>query len=107
MEIQGTIYSKINWKDYLLPENNPRISRFLRTNGDLVFKQILSDIKLALEQNKDEILLVVHRNSIHIVSITRKEFDQILDHALNWFLKKEDYEECAIIRDLKNRINEN
>ena len=106
IEIEGNAYTKVDWKDYLLPENNPNIVRFLRTNGVILYKQIVEDIKLAVSKNRDEILLVIHKNSVHIVSIERKDFDEVLDYILHQFLKIESYEECAIIRDLKLRINE-
>lgn len=106
MDLQGVIYTKIKWKDYMLPNNNPRIARFLRSKGNNVYKQIVEDIGDALTEKKQEILVIVHPNSVHLVSITKDEFDEILDYALEWFLTREDYEYCAMIRDLKTRIGE-
>lgn len=106
MELEGTIYTKVTWKEYMLPENNPRIKRFLRTNGSKVYKQIILDIKLALEKDIKEIVMIVHRNAAHVVLINESEFDEVLDYALQWFLKLEEYEHCAVIRDLKLRKEE-
>jgi hypothetical protein len=106
MDITGTVYRKVKWKNYLLPENNPRIERFLKTNGNLIYSQILEDIKDALNHGIKEILIAPHRNSIHLISVTYDEFDEILDYSLEWFLEIENYEECAIIRDLKIRLED-
>jgi hypothetical protein len=106
MELEGTIYTKVSWKEYLLPENNPRIKRFLRSKGSNVYTQIIQDIKIALDKDIKEIMMIVHRNAAHIVLINESEFDEILDYALNWFLKLEEYEHCAFIRDLKMRMEE-
>lgn len=105
MDLQGVVFTKIKWKDYMLPNNNPRIARFLRSKGNNVYKQIVEDIDTALIEKHQEILMIVHPNSVHLVSITKNEFDEILDYALEWFLTREDYEYCAMIRDLKSRIS--
>jgi len=106
MDISGTIYKKVKWKHYLLPENNPFIKRYLKSNGRLIYTQILKDIKEAMDTDIKEIILAPHRNSVHLVSVKEDEFDEVLDYALDWFLKREEYEECAIVRDLKLRIED-
>jgi len=104
--IQGTILTKVSWKEYMIPANNPRITRFLRSKGNKVYKKILEDIENALDKDINEIMMMVHKNSIHLVSIKKDEFEEVLDYTLNWFLTREDYEQCVIARDLKDRIKD-
>jgi hypothetical protein len=47
---------------------------------------------------------VVHTNASAVVIIERKDYGVVLDHCLDWFIKKENYEFCSRIDEFKQNL---
>lgn len=99
--IESSFLTEVDWKDYLIPETNPQIVRYLKTNGDKLYTAIATDVKMAIEEELPQIYIIPHRNCVTLISIKEEDFAAVLDVALNWFLDKENYEECSIIQSVR------
>ena len=91
-------YSTVDWRKYLVEEYNPRVKNFLESRGEEVFQQITSNIDSAVKKGKSKIVLLIHPNAGNIIVIEKKDFKKVYNLALEWFLKKEKYEMCSIIK---------
>lgn len=98
------IHSTVGWRKYLDPNENSRASVFLKKNGTRVFTELISNIEHAIDENKEEVIILVHPNVTSVVSIGRGEYVVILNHCLEWFKKKEEYEYCAKIVKIRDKI---
>lgn len=94
------LYSRVGWRKYFDVSHNPRVERFLKVNGLVVFNQLLENIEEAIDENVGEILILVHKNAGAIVSIKRKDYKEVLEHSMKWFLKYEYYEQCSRVQKL-------
>lgn len=97
-------YTTVDWRKYLIEDDNPRIQKFLDSRGHDVFNQVCSTINEAVLQNRETVAMVVHPNAAGAILIEKKDFEIVYEIALNWFLKKELYEECALIQKYKFEI---
>ena len=102
--IDNSRYGRVDWRRYLLAEYHPRVKRFLDYRGDEVFSQISQMIAVAIETKRPEIALLVHPNVNNVVVIKKNEYKEVLDLALSWFEKKEDYMICHQIREVKKLL---
>jgi hypothetical protein len=98
------LYSKVGWRKYLDPTGRPRVKRFIETNGNVVFNQVVECIKNASIDNQSEIMVLVHPNVSAVVVIEENDYDEVLTHCLQYFQSKEKYEECGNIIKLKKEI---
>ena len=94
------LYSRVGWRKYFDVNHSPRVERFLKANGLLIFNQLLENIEEAVEENISEILILVHKNAGAIVSVKKEDYKEVLNHSMKWFLQYEHYEQCARIKNL-------
>jgi hypothetical protein len=98
------LYSRVGWRKYLDPTGRPRVKKFLKTNGTVVFNQVVECIQSANVEKQTEIMILVHPNVQSVVVIEETDFDEVLTHCLDYFQSKELYEECGTVVKLKNTI---
>lgn len=92
-------FSTVNWRKYLDVNVNPRAKSFLESRGDDVLWQISSNIHQAIfKKDMNQLVLLVHPNAGAVIRIDKKEFKEILQMCLDWFVYKEDYEKCSKIK---------
>ena len=94
------LYARVGWRKYLDTDHSPRVARFLKSNGLLIFTQLLENIEEAIEEDEPEILIMVHKNANAVVSVGKKDYMEVLEHSMQWFLKNEHYEQCAKIKKI-------
>lgn len=97
-------YSTVDWRKYLLEDSNPRIKKFLDYRGYDVFNQVCSSINEAVLQGKDKVLMLVHPNAGNVILITKEEFSEVYNIALQWFLKNEQYEMCSTLKSWQDNL---
>ena len=98
-------HTRVGWRKYFDLSHSPRVERFLKANGSLIFNQLLENIEEAVDDNIGEILILAHKNAGSIVSVKREDYKEVLEHCMVWFLKNEYYEQCARIQKLLNTMN--
>lgn len=99
-----TIFTKVGWRKYLDPTDNPRVDKFLKSSGRKVLAQIVDGIQEAIENNTPELVVLVHPNVSSVVVIPSKEYDEVLTHSLQFFKSVEGYEQCHKILNIKNKL---
>ena len=92
-------YSTVNWRKYLDVKTNPRAQSFLESRGDDVLWQISSNIHQSIfKKGMDELVLLIHPNAGAVIKIDKKEYKEVLNLALSWFVFREDYKKCSTIK---------
>lgn len=99
--------STTHWKKYLVPSENKRVERFLESRGNQVFWQLAQNIHKASSNSKTlkkNLVMVVHENAPYAILIEEKDYQEVLELALQWFVKQEEYEICSKIVKFKDDI---
>jgi hypothetical protein len=105
--MEKIILNTTHWKKYLDWTNNKRVENFLKSRGDDVLWQISQNIHKSGSNPKwlkDKLVMLVHENAPNAILIEKNEYQEVLDLAIEWFSKKEQYEKCAQILKFKNDI---
>jgi hypothetical protein len=95
-------FTTVGWEKYLHPTDNPFVQNFLDKNGKEVLWQIALNIHNAILEKKDSLAFVVHINAGSVVVINSTDYSKVLDHCLDFFAKKEEYEICSKISKFKS-----
>lgn len=93
-----TISTTRKWKRYLDESQGPRVQRFLESRGDSVFQQLSEQVNRAVRNNQDKITVIIHPQMVNAIEIHKSEYMDLYNMALNWFLKKENYERCSYLK---------
>jgi hypothetical protein len=94
------MYAKTDWKKYFHEESSPAVKEYLETNADRIYPWILSIIKQAVDENLDEVAIIKFTDTKMFATIQRNEYSELLNKIMNHFVEREEYEQCAEIRDL-------
>lgn len=89
------VYNMTNWRTYLDPLGNKRVQNFLNSKGIQVFSSLVTSIDGAIDTNAEKLVLLVHPNVSSLVLVKPIEYDEVLNHCLDYFKKIEEYELCA------------
>jgi len=101
----GKALSTVNWKKYLdINNGNPQVKRFLESRGDDVLWQISQNIQRANRKNRESLVMVIHENAPAAILIEKKDYMDVLELSLKWFEKREYYERCSGIVEIKNDL---
>ena len=71
---------------------------------EVVIEETVIAIKDGISKNKKSISLFEVANSDCYIDLEKKEWKSTLEHAIDYFVEKEDYSKCAEIRDLINKL---
>lgn len=97
---------KVHWGKYLNRDEHPNASNFLKEHGDKAFKHVISVIeKTHHMEDIDDIDAIYFDDQELMCQIKRSEYILILEKAMEWFIESEQYELCASIRDLIEKID--
>lgn len=102
--MKRTLYSRVEWRKYLDPTDRPRVNRFLQAQGDYVFDEIVKNIENANINGIESLMILVHPNVSSVVMVDQHDYKEVLQHCLDYFKSKENYEQCAKILKLKKTI---
>tara|TARA_E500000331_G_scaffold355995_1_gene412988 strand:- start:10593 stop:10955 length:363 start_codon:yes stop_codon:yes gene_type:complete len=91
------------WKKYLNYGEHSVIRNYMDKNGLDVYRQVINIIETAMHLGLSGVTLIqLSRDKICFVRKT--EYQDVLNYAMNFFLEKEEYLECARIRDIKENL---
>ena len=89
------------WRKYLTYGYHELISMYMDDNGVDIYSDIVTIIEQAKLLKKDGATLL-KLGKDKVCYVYSDEFDSVLDECLKFFLEKEEYMECARIRDILN-----
>ena len=69
-----------------------------------VYKSLVDGVSEAIKTNKNEIKLCEVKNSNLYITVEKQEWKKSLDSALQFYIDKEEYEECSKIKELIDRL---
>ena len=76
----------------------------LKSSKHKVYKSLIDGVTEAIKTNKKEIKLCEVKNSGIFITVEKQEWKNSLDSALQYYVSKEEYEECSKIKDLINKL---
>ena len=94
------MYAKTDWKKYFHEESSPAVKEYIETNADRIYPWILTIIKQAVDEKLDEVAIIKFTDTKMFATIQRNEYTDLLNKIMEHFIEKEEYEQCAQIRDL-------
>lgn len=99
--------STVSWERYLIDDgSNPRIKKFLESKGNDIFNQIAQNVHKAYIRKNKNVVFVIHPHISNAIVINESEYLKFLNVALEWFTRKENYEQCAIVKSyIDNQLN--
>lgn len=97
---------RVHWGKYLNRDEHPNASNFLKEHGDVAFNHIIKVIEKTHHMDDLENVDAIYFDNQNIMcEIHRSEYTLILEKAMEWFIEQEEYESCAKIRDLLEKID--
>lgn len=97
------IYFRLNWRDYFRVSDK-HLKKIKKENLTQLYQIILKEIKSAISQNKSEQLIAIDDSTRTVISVPKQDYKEILEECLKNLLASEDYENCAVVRDLLIKI---
>ena len=75
-----------------------------KSKKNQVFKSLIQNITEGIEYNLDSINVAEIKNHNIIISVPKTEWKSGLEKALNFYIDREEYEECSKIKKLINKL---
>ena len=76
----------------------------LGSKKNQVYKSLIEGVSEAIKTNKKEIELCEVKNSNIYITVEKTKWKSSLDSALQFYINKEEYEECSKIKDLIDKL---
>ena len=82
----------------------PLITKELNLQKKIVYESLIEGVSEALKSKKKEIRLCEVKNSGIYITVEKQEWKNSLDSALQFYIDKEEYEECSKIKKLIDKL---
>ena len=69
-----------------------------------VYKILIDGVSEAIKTNKEEIKICEVKNTNTYITGGKQEWKDSLDSALQFYIKKEEYEQCSKIKNLIDKL---
>ena len=69
-----------------------------------VYKSLVEGVSEAIKNNTDKIRLCEVKNSDIYITVGKQDWKDSLDKALEFYINREEYEECSKIKDLIDKL---
>ena len=76
----------------------------LKSKKHQVYKSLVDGVSEAIKTDKKEIKLCEVKNSGVFITVEKPEWKKSLDSALQFYINKEEYEQCSKIKDLIDKL---
>ena len=76
----------------------------LKSKKHQVYKSLVDGVTEAIKTDKEEIKLCEVKNSGVFITVEKPEWKDSLDSALQYYVDKEEYEQCSKIKKLIKRL---
>ena len=76
----------------------------LKSKKHQVYKSLVDGVTEAIKTDKKEIKLCEVKNSGVFITVEKPEWKDSLDSALQFYINKEEYEECSKIQELIDKL---
>ena len=69
-----------------------------------VFKSLVSNVANGIEDNLESVNIAEIKNHNVILNVSRSEWEGGLNKALEFYIEREEYEECSKIKNLISKL---
>ena len=76
----------------------------LKSSKHKVYKSLVDGVTEAIKTDKKEIKLCEVKNSDIYITVEKQEWKKSLDSALQFYIDREEYEECSKIKKLIDKL---
>ena len=76
----------------------------LKSKKPQVYKSLIDGVTEAIKTNKEAIKLCEVKNSGMFITVEKPEWKDSLDSALQYYVNKEEYEQCSKIKKLIDKL---
>ena len=76
----------------------------LSSKKSQVYKSLIDGVSDAIKNNKEKIKICEVKNSNTFITVGKLEWKRSLDSALQYYVNKEEYEECSKIKNLIDKL---
>ena len=76
----------------------------LKSKKHQVYKSLIDGVTEAIKTDKEQIKLCEVKNTNVFITVEKPEWKKSLDSALQYYVSKEEYEECSKIKKLINKL---
>ena len=76
----------------------------LKSSKHKVYKSLIDGVTEAIKNKKETIKLCEVKNSGIFITVEKEEWKNSLDSALQYYVNKEEYEECSKIKSLIDKL---
>ena len=70
----------------------------------LIYKSLIEGVSEAMEENRTKVRICEIKNQNVYVTVEKEDWKTSLDRALEFYISKEEYEECSKIKNLINKL---
>ena len=70
----------------------------------LMIKTLVASIAEGIEDNLESVNIAEIKHHDIIINVSKKEWKSGLEKAIEYYVEKEEYEQCSKIRDLINKL---
>ena len=70
----------------------------------IMMKSLVSNIAEGIESNLESVNIAEIKNQNLILSVPKTEWKSGLENAMDYYIEKEEYEECSKIKEIINRL---
>ena len=69
-----------------------------------VYKSLIEGVSEAIDNNSSKVKICEVKNSNLYITVEKRDWKSSLDSALQFYINKEEYEECSKIKDLIDKL---
>ena len=75
-----------------------------KSKKTIVMKSLVENITVGVDLNLESVNIAEIKNHDVILSVPKTEWKAGLENAMDYYIEKEEYEECSKIKNLINKI---
>lgn len=95
---------RVHWRKYLDIDEHPNAENFLKEHGDVALLHVLEIIEHTYDTDVDVVDVIYFEEQNIVCEVYREEYTELLNATMKWYIKTEDYEICAYIKQLIEKI---
>jgi protein-arginine kinase activator protein McsA len=76
----------------------------LKSKKHQVYKSLIDGVTEAIKTDKEQVNLCEVKDTNVLITVAKQEWKSSLDSALQYYVSKEEYEECSKIKDLIDKL---
>ena len=69
-----------------------------------VYKSLVEGVSEAIKNNSNKVRICEVKNSNIYITVEKKDWKESLDSALQFYVNREEYEECSKIKELIDKL---